>query len=292
MTFLLMGGSTEAAQLATRMAQTGIPYESCVANPHPWTPLPPGSQRPAPCGDTARLGQLVASGRVRGIVDASPPFSTGTTERALAASRRAGVPLLRLCRRAWEDQVRTDGQPARRALSPREQAAARLAARARDEARAVPERWRWADGAAEARRTADTMGSHRAFLDVGRSAMRAFADWEGRYVLARTVQAPTWPVPPDWEILCADERRTVARQCELFEEHRLELLVTRDTGGTMTAAKLSAAEQLGMFVVIMRRPALPHGLDEAHTVDAAYRWVSRLWRPQDRRPLGMRPPCR
>jgi precorrin-6A/cobalt-precorrin-6A reductase len=58
--------------------------------------------------------------------------------------------------------------------------------------------------------------------------------------------------------------------------HGVEVVVTKDSGGPMTAAKLTAARELGVPVVLVRRPPLPEGVPVAATVEEAAIWVLRL----------------
>jgi precorrin-6A/cobalt-precorrin-6A reductase len=60
--------------------------------------------------------------------------------------------------------------------------------------------------------------------------------------------------------------------------HRVDVVVTKDSGGPMTAAKLTAARDLGVPVVLVRRPPLPDGVPVAATVEEAAAWVLRGWR--------------
>ena len=60
---------------------------------------------------------------------------------------------------------------------------------------------------------------------------------------------------------------------ELIRRHRIDTLVTKDSGGPMTAAKLTAARELGLRVLMVDRPAPPAGVPTADTVEAALAWV-------------------
>jgi hypothetical protein len=66
---------------------------------------------------------------------------------------------------------------------------------------------------------------------------------------------------------------TVESESALMREHRIGLLVTKDSGGPMTAAKLSAARSLGVHVVMVRRPPLPSESTAVATVQEALRWL-------------------
>jgi precorrin-6A/cobalt-precorrin-6A reductase len=74
------------------------------------------------------------------------------------------------------------------------------------------------------------------------------------------VEPPGPPLPPDTELVLARGPFTVTGELELLREHRIDALVTKDSGGEATAAKLTAARRLGLPVVVVRRPPLPDGV--------------------------------
>lgn len=126
--------------------------------------------------------------------------------------------------------------------------------------------WTWVDSLAEA---AAAVGERRAFITTGRQGLGAF-----RGGVARTVDPPEPPVP-GVAVLLDRGPYTVAGEVALMREHGIEVLVTKDSGGPMTAAKLAAARELGIPVVVVRRPPLPDGVEVVGTVAEAVEWVSR-----------------
>jgi precorrin-6A/cobalt-precorrin-6A reductase len=59
----------------------------------------------------------------------------------------------------------------------------------------------------------------------------------------------------------------------LLRDHRIDALVTKNSGGQMTRPKLDAATALGVAVVMVDRPPLPDGVATVSTVDDAAAWV-------------------
>jgi precorrin-6A/cobalt-precorrin-6A reductase len=96
------------------------------------------------------------------------------------------------------------------------------------------------------------------------------------------VESPGPPLPPDCELLLDRGPYSVAGERALMRRHGVSLLVTKNSGGSMTAAKLEAARSLGVPVVVVDRPALPPGLRVVDSVAAARAWLGT--RPKSARP--------
>lgn len=109
----------------------------------------------------------------------------------------------------------------------------------------------------------------RVFLTTGRLGLAAFAHLAGLHFLVRSVEAPEPPLPPDTEVLLARGPFTPDGEKTVLREHRIDVLVTKDSGGDATAAKLAAARDLGLPVVVVRRPPLPEGVTAVPDVASA-----------------------
>jgi precorrin-6A/cobalt-precorrin-6A reductase len=81
-------------------------------------------------------------------------------------------------------------------------------------------------------------------------------------------------MPPRLRTLLARGPFTLDAERELLREHRIDVLVTKDSGGAMTEAKLRAAGELGIPVVIQSRPPVPAGVPVETTVAGAARWLA------------------
>ena len=68
-----------------------------------------------------------------------------------------------------------------------------------------------------------------------------------------------------------------------MREHGIDVLVTKDSGGPLTSAKLAAARAEGVQVLVVRRPPLPPGVDAVDTVEAALARVH----PSERRSFSV-----
>ncbi|MFS4097516.1 precorrin-6A/cobalt-precorrin-6A reductase, partial [Streptomyces sp. AF1A] len=128
---------------------------------------------------------------------------------------------------------------------------------------------RWYDvaslaGAAEA---LPALG-RRAFLTTGRLGLAAFGHLTDLHFVVRSVEPPGPPLPPHTELVLARGPFALADERELLRAHRIDVLVTKDSGGEATAAKLTAARERGLPVVVVRRPPLPPGVTAVPDVPA------------------------
>jgi precorrin-6A/cobalt-precorrin-6A reductase len=112
----------------------------------------------------------------------------------------------------------------------------------------------------------------RVFLTTGRQSLAAFAGVDA-WFLVRTVDPPEPPLPRRVEVLLDRGPFTVDGERDLLRRHRIDVLVTKDSGGAMTAAKLVAARELSIPVVMVDRPA-PTDASAVETVDGAVRWIA------------------
>jgi precorrin-6A/cobalt-precorrin-6A reductase len=112
------------------------------------------------------------------------------------------------------------------------------------------------------------------FLTTGRRDLGVFAADDRHLFLVRTVDPPDGPVPPRMTLVLNRGPYTVEGESALMRAHGVGLLVTKNSGGPMTAAKLRAARDLGVQVLIVQRPPLPPGGVAVATVAEAARWIS------------------
>ncbi|MFI6099847.1 cobalt-precorrin-6A reductase [Lentzea sp. NPDC051213] len=196
--------------------------------------LPVGEVRVGGFGGVDGLAQWLRDNDIHAVVDATHPFARQITANAFEACQRVGVSFLILRRPGFEPQ---DG-------------------------------WTWVDSVAEA---ALSLPGSRVFLTTGRQDLAEFAGCP-QWFLARMVEPPEPPMPARIEVLLSRGPFTVDGELELMRSRRIDVLVTKDSGGAMTSAKLEAARQLGIPVVIVRRPPLPPA-ETVATVDEAVSWL-------------------
>ncbi|MEV6652918.1 cobalt-precorrin-6A reductase [Streptomyces sp. NPDC051219] len=225
---LILGGTAEARRLAQELAgRPGLRVTSSLAGRVAEPRMPPGEIRVGGFGGVAGLAGWLRAHEVAVLVDATHPFAETMSAHAAEAAARTGTELLALSRPGWE---------------------------------AGPgDRWHWAASLAEAAALLPALGT-RIFLTTGRLGLAAFADLGRLRFLIRSVEAPEPPLPRHTRVLLDRGPYTVAGERELLRTHAIDVLVTKDSGGQATAAKLTAARELGVPVVVVRRPARPAGV--------------------------------
>ncbi|MDO4783736.1 MAG: cobalt-precorrin-6A reductase [Propionibacteriaceae bacterium] len=241
MRVLILGGTAEARALAQALDQAGLSFLSSLAGRVSAPRLPVGEVRIGGFGGAQGLEDFLQSERVTHVIDATHPFATRMSANAVAACGAAGVPLLRFARPGWAH---------------RPDAAS----------------WHWVDGLEQARTVAEGIGQ-RPFLTTGRQTLPAFASWDDRDVLVRIVEPLSEAPPPRWTVIRDRGPYSVEGELALLRQHRIDVVLTKDSGGSYTSAKLDACAQLGVPVVVVRRP----GEGECRSVDSvagALAWLT------------------
>jgi precorrin-6A/cobalt-precorrin-6A reductase len=222
---LLLGGTGEARRLAAALAaDPDVHVVSSLAGRVREPSLPDGDVRIGGFGGPAGLTEWLRAERIDAVVDATHPFAATITASAAQATRTLGIPLVVLRRPGW--------QPGR------------------------GDDWHWTDDLPGAAALLSGLG-RRVFLATGRGGIATFADRDDLWFLLRTVDPPEPPLPPHRAVVTARGPFDVTGELALLREHRIDVLVTRDSGGTRTSAKLTAARTLRLPVVLLRRPPLP-----------------------------------
>jgi precorrin-6A/cobalt-precorrin-6A reductase len=237
---LVLGGTAEARALAAQLAaHPGLRVTSSLAGRVTNPRLPVGDVRIGGFGGVDGLAAYLRDSGTARVVDATHPFAATISAHAVAACARVGVPLLVLTRPPY------------------------------------PADPRW-------HRVADITAAPMAIirpgpvlLTTGRRDLAAFAHLPHRCVI-RTVDAPDGPLPADRVLITARGPYDLNGETALMVEHGIETLVTKDSGGSMTVAKLAAAAGLGVDVVMVDRPRRPDGAPSpTHDLDAAVSWCLR-----------------
>ncbi|SFF55266.1 precorrin-6A/cobalt-precorrin-6A reductase [Actinoplanes philippinensis] len=239
MKVLLLGGTTEARRLASMIdGEADVVTSLAGRTTEPLRPA--GEVRVGGFGGVDGLARYLRDARIDAVVDATHPFAATISGNAAVACGASGVPLLILRRPGWT---------------------------------AVPgDEWHRVASLPEAAGRLPRLG-RRVFLTTGRQGIAHFAALDDCWFLARSVEPPTGTVPRHLEVLLGRGPFTVAAERDLITRHRVDVLVTKDSGGS--DAKLVAARELGIPVLMVNRPAAPDATTVS-TADAALSWLRTL----------------
>ena len=238
---LILGGTAEARELAAALDAAGVPVMSSLAGRVARPRLPAGDVRSGGFGGPEGLAHWLREHRAEAVVDATHPFAERISSSAAQACPLAEVPLLRLQRPGW-----SAGEG---------------------------DRWHWADDHGAAAAAIPALGE-RVLLTTGRQSLAAFASIADAWFLVRCVEPPATPLPPRHRLLLDRGPYTVEGELALIDEHGIDVVVTKDSGGEHTAAKLEAARRRGLPVIVIRRPPRPE-VATVETVADAFTWARR-----------------
>ncbi len=186
-------------------------------------PTPPIPFRIGGFGGPQGLAQYLLAENFAALVDATHPFAQNISANARWAGTAANIPLLAIVRPQWVTQTGDC----------------------------------WIDVATMAQAAA-ALGDtpRRVFLTIGQQELPAFAATPHAY-LVRSVDKPPAPVLDNAVFIAARGPFLLAAEIKLLRAHRIEFLVTKNSGGTATSAKLQAARHCGVKVVMVARPPPP-----------------------------------
>ena len=224
MRILILGGTIEAFELAVRLSNDArfAPIFS-LAGRTAKPVLPPVAHRIGGFGGAQGLADWLRAESIDAIVDATHPFAARISANAAAAARQLGLPLLFLQRPPWRQE---DG-----------------------------DNWTRVGDMAQA---AAALGEQpaRVFLGIGRQEVAAFKAAPQHVYLVRAIEPPDADsLPPQSEVLLQRGPFELAAERELLGAHGIDVVVSKNAGGGAAYAKIAAARQLGLRVVMVERAA-------------------------------------
>lgn len=241
---LLLGGTGEALRLARELAgHAKIRCISSLAGRTENPQTPPGEMRIGGFGGVAGLSRYLVDEKIDLVLDATHPFAAQMARHAQEACAALGIPRAKLVRPAW---VASPG-----------------------------DRWTMMPSIAAAAVFLRFHPAYRIFLTLGRQEAGAFAALGAdgkRWFLTRMVDPPDQAMAlPPGELVLARGPFLPDDEIALMRRHRIDLLVTKNSGGS--AAKIAAAAELHIPVLMIERPPLPSGtlLD---SVGDALGWIN------------------
>ncbi|MEL0437043.1 cobalt-precorrin-6A reductase [Phycobacter sp. K97] len=240
MRILLLGGTTEASRLAVALAEAGLDavfsYAGRTARPVP-QPLP---LRVGGFGGVDGLAGFLRKEGITHVVDATHPFAAQMSTNAVEACAREGVALCASERAPWQASS--------------------------------GDRWTHVVGLEEAVAALPDQGA-RVFLAIGKQNLAAFAGKPANHYLLRLVDPPDAPLPlPSTSVEIARGPFDAAGDRALMQAHGITHVVSKNAGGSGAEAKLQAARDLGLPVIMIARPKVPERKVLA-TVEEVMDWL-------------------
>ena len=238
MKILILGGTSEARELADRLVGLGHRVTTSLAGRTQHPALPAGDLRVGKFGGIPGLvGYLRAVGIER-LVDATHPYAGLISTNAVAASLQSGIPLVRLMRPAWVEPTGAG--------------------------------WiqvTYLEAAADHLPSGATV-----LVTTGHEGLDALLARDDCRFVVRLIEEPETALPRHAKLLLSRPPYRLEDEVALFRREAITHLVTKNSGGDATAAKLEAAQEVGAQVVMIARPVYGPAR-EVGTVDEAVRAV-------------------
>lgn len=217
---LILGGTGEARQLAERLDALGHDVITSLAGRTSDPILPKGDVRIGRFGGTAGLVAYLRAARIERLIDATHPYAGLISANAVNAARVAGLPLVRLMRAPWSPPSGVS--------------------------------WTLVDTPATA---ADILPAHAdVLLTTGHYELEVFLTRNDCRFLVRLIEPPDFAVPPHARLQLSRPPYLLADEEHVMRREGITHLVTKNSGGPQTAAKLDAARNLGVCVIMISRP--------------------------------------
>ena len=250
MRVLILGGTAEANRLVAEVAKDPtidavLSYAGRTDNPTP----PPIAWRVGGFGGVGGLADYLRAENIARVVDATHPFAARMSANAVAACALANVPLLALERVPWQ--------------------------------RASGDRWIEVDNIVAA---AEALGAapRRVFLGIGRQHLQVFTAHPQHHYLVRLVDPPRASLPlREADVIVARGPFDLAGDRAMLMQRRIDIVVARNAGGDAAYAKIEAARDLGLTVVMVRRPFIP-AREKVENVADVLRWLGHDLAPTER----------
>ncbi|MBD2364721.1 cobalt-precorrin-6A reductase [Anabaena minutissima FACHB-250] len=238
---LILGGTGDAAELTARVANIpGIEAIASLAGRTREPSVPEGNVRIGGFGGVSGLANYLCQMQVDLLIDATHPFASQISWNAAAAANQVNIPRLMLIRPPWE--------------------------------KVVGYRWVEVDNHQAAAKVLEKQAK-RVFLTVGRQELGAFAHLKNIWFLMRMIDPPgADALVPSGVILCDRGPFALENERQILIQHNIDTIVSKNSGGNATYAKIVAARELGIQVVMINRPPLPPG-EQVADVDGAVTWL-------------------
>ncbi|MDR3471452.1 MAG: cobalt-precorrin-6A reductase [Devosia sp.] len=220
MKVLILGGTGEARELAARLVALGNDVTTSLAGRTSAPKPPEGRLRVGKFGGVPGLVAYLKAGGFDRLVDATHPYAGLISVNAVAAAERTGILLIRYMRPAWPEPTGAG--------------------------------WMHVESIGAAA-TALPSGA-TAFVTTGHEGLGTLLARDDCSFVVRLIEPPDQPLPPHARLILSRPPYTVAGERVLFEREGISHLVSKNSGGAQTRAKLDAAAAIGVEVILIARP--------------------------------------
>lgn len=237
---LLLAGSGEGRALASALAKLPVRVTASLVQPDHWSGPLPVPTRAGGFGGAAGFAKFLDAEHITAVLDATHPFAARISARSYAMCRERGIPYLCLDRHEW-----TPG---------------------------TADQWTFVDTAEEAANL--THPGNRVFVTTGRATLTAYSDLPDRHFFFRRLarSGPASEAPAITYVYGVGPF-SVEDEVATFRALNIDLLICKNAGGSLSRTKLDAARELGLPVILLRRPQ-PTGAPCVHSVEGALAWVN------------------
>ena len=236
---LILGGTGDAVKLAAKLATVlEIEVISSLAGRTRKPAALVGQVRIGGFGGATGLANYLQENSIDILIDATHPCAGQITINGAIASQLANIPHLMLVRPEWE-KVTGDNWIEVESV----EAAAQ----------AIPELVK------------------RVFITSGRQQLEPFLQRSHIWYLMRSIDPPDIELPNS-EVLLDRGPFNLEQERKLLQDYQIEAIVSKNSGGSATYAKIVAARELGIPVVMVQRPTRPEG-EKVTDIKEAIAWL-------------------
>jgi len=241
MRVLILGGTGDAIALAAQISMlANVTVMTSLAGRTLQPVAPVGNVRVGGFGGADGLAAYLREHGIDVLIDATHPFAAQMSWNAAAAATTIDIPHLMLVRPEWK--------------------------------KVTGDRWLEVESV-EAAAQAIPMAAKRVFLTIGRQQLAPFAPLTECWFLMRSIDPPASDLPlPKGKLLLDRGPFTLDSERELLKKYEIEAIVSKNSGGDATYAKIIAARELGMSIVMVQRPVMPVG-ERVSDVASAVEWL-------------------
>ncbi|ELS33158.1 MULTISPECIES: cobalt-precorrin-6A reductase [Pseudanabaena] len=240
---LILGGTGDAVKLAAKLDSIAeIEVISSLAGRTNKPVALVGQVRIGGFGGVEGLANYLQDNAIDFLIDATHPCAGQITCNAALAARKVNIPHLMLVRPQWQ---KTEGD-------------------------------RWIEvESVEAAAKAIPASVHRVFITSGRQQLEPFLQrsliYPEMWYLIRSIDPPDLKLPNS-QVLLDRGPFSLERERQLLQDLRIQAIVSKNSGGEATYAKVIAARELGLPIIMVQRPVMPEG-NKVTSITEAITWL-------------------